>query len=74
MVGRSKLVEKVWPLKKIVEMDGIWRIKQVRAVRQYFVDGERQRYWPLGWGDEIDSLEDGDRFIIELGEKVPRPW
>jgi hypothetical protein len=58
---------------KIVEMDGSWRMGQVRAVRQYFVDGERQRYWPIGWNEEIDSLEDGDRFVIELGERIQRP-
>lgn len=58
---------------KIVEMDGTWPIEKVCAVRQYFVDGERQRYWPIGWDEEIDSLEDGDRFVIELGEKIPRP-
>lgn len=58
---------------KIVEMDGTWRLEQVQAVRQYFVDGERQRYWPIGWDEEIDSLMDGDRFVIELGEKIPPP-
>lgn len=55
---------------KIVEMAGM-SIEGVRAVRQHFVDGERQRYWPIGWNEEVDSLEDGDWFVIELGEKTP---
>lgn len=58
---------------KIVEMEGILRLEKVRAVRQHFVDGERQRYWPIGWNEEVDSLEDGDWFVIELGERIPVP-
>jgi len=56
---------------KIVELEGILRVEAVRAVRQHFVDDERQRYWPIGWNEEIDSLEDGDWFVIELGERIP---
>jgi hypothetical protein len=58
---------------KIVEMEGILRLEKVCGVRQHFVDGERQRYWPIGWSEEIDSLEDGDWFVIELGERIPPP-
>jgi len=58
---------------KLVEMDGSWPVERVKAIRQYFVDGERQRYWPLGWDEEVDSLEDGDRFVIELGDKIKKP-
>jgi hypothetical protein len=45
----------------------------VRAVLHYFVDGERQRFWPIGWNEVIDSIEDGDRFEIEMGELIPPP-
>lgn len=56
---------------KIVALRGR-SLEGVRAVRQYFVDGERQRYWPVGWNEEIDSLESGDKFVIEMGERIQR--
>lgn len=45
----------------------------VCCVLHYFVDGERQRMWPIGWNEVIDSIEDGDRFEIEMGELIQPP-
>lgn len=45
----------------------------VQGVRHYFVDGERQRWWPIGWNEVIDSIEDGDKFDIEMGELISPP-
>jgi len=44
-------------------------LEGVRCVRHYFVDGERQRTWIVGWNEVIDSIEDGDRFEIEMEGK-----
>lgn len=41
----------------------------VNAIRQYFVDGERQRWWPLTWNEDI-HIENGDKFEIMFGPPV----
>lgn len=45
----------------------------VRAVRQFFVDGERQRYWPVNWPMDVIFVEDGDSFAVEYGELCQVP-
>ncbi len=49
-------------------------LEGIQAVRQYFCDGIRQRWWPIGWNEIIDSgIELGDKFVVEMGDLIPPP-